>query len=330
LADFEHVWQSGIRQKVEAYRKEAYKRSVLHVRAFGNGDAANHAWRENSARWYSSRAGTMELPRRHVLAACEGRFRVTRCGCATSIVPVGCDQPLLCAWCRKRHWRRWNRRLARGLSAHLRAAQAAWSRSRRGLPPGIYLLTLTGPHSGDVERDRVVLAAAWRKFYKHANREGWFTTFAKAHETTSGTKGEGHVHLHVAIIASWLPYEQLHEAWRRALPGARVLNVQAPNRGRSQSGSAAKYLAKYVSKGTNLTDFDGETAARLLLAERGRRKVTTSKAFYVPPPSVCRDCGQRHVTMEQPEGFAAHARMRNALFPPTLSTPPPPQKSLRI
>lgn len=218
------------------------------------------------------------------------------CGCGRREYRVGCNQPQLCLRCRQVHSRRWRRRIVRAMDAHLRAARSRWSSTSGGKRPGIYLITLTTPHSGDLEVDRRRMGEAWRRLSKEASYRRWWSAHALVYEATGGSSGEGHLHAHVAVVSSWVPYAELHEAWRRAMPGAEVLDVQAPGRARSGAGQAAQYLSKYVTKGVDPGEFSGRKAGELLVAFRGRRKVTTSKGFWTPLlcRQGCRSCGLAH------------------------------------
>lgn len=175
------------------------------------------------------------------------------------------------------------------------------------MPPGVYLVTLTGPHSGDLVTDRRVLGEAWRALSKVANAERWWSHYAMTWEATSGASGEGHLHMHVAVLSSWIPYDRLHDAWRTVMPGALVLDVQAPKQGRRAVGRAANYLAKYVTKGIEPTEFTGRKAGELLVAMRGKRKVTTSRAFWQVTESCCKACKQAWRASRSPDGLQAIA-----------------------
>lgn len=258
-----------------------------------------------SAEWAEHRAQAMALPRTELLATCGERWRAVRCGCGRTEIRVGCDQVQLCERCGKRHWRRWRKRITRAMDAHVRAARAAWFTARHrgesvGKPPGVYLVTLTIPHSGSIEVDRETMGRAWRKLTKLAQAGNWWGAYAMTYEVTPGTIGDGHVHIHLAAISSWIPYEELHAAWRR-LAGARVLDVSAPRSGRSEN--AADYLSKYVTKGIISSEFTGQKAGELLVAWRGKRKVTTSVDFWKPTRDrdiLCKVCGEAHQALGAP------------------------------
>lgn len=275
-----------------------------------------------SAEWAEHRARALALPRSDIAAACGQRWRQTICACGVREVKVGCDQPQLCGRCRKRHSTKWRKKIVAGMDRALRNERATWDMTpnhrRRGMRPGIYLITLTAPHSGDLETDRKRMGKSVRKLQKHASAAGWWRTYALTWEATAGVRGDGHMHAHLAVVSSWVPYTAkqashydadlwtprrkgerrkiaargLWEVWERCMPGARVLDVQAPRRGKDGSLAAGHYLAKYVTKGIDPVEFTGAKAGELLVAFRSRRKVTTSRSFWVVADTRCACCGE--------------------------------------
>lgn len=187
-----------------------------------------------------------------------------------------------------------------------------WARNgARGLRPRFYLLTLTLAHSGSIVADRARLGAAWRRLYQHANARAWWSTYAGAYEVTPGTDGLGHVHMHVVLLSSWVPYRELHDAWRSALrlraDEPHVLDIrQRLEDGRSVADvDAASYVSKYVTKGVQPGEFTGQKAGELLVAFRGKRKVTTSSGFW-RPTTRCDTCAARYRLVELPPGLLRH------------------------
>jgi hypothetical protein len=173
-------------------------------------------------------------------------------------------------------------------------------------------VTFTMPHSGSIEQDREAMGRAWRALTKVANAGQWWGHYALTWEVTPGTRGDGHVHMHVAAISSWIPYDDLRLAWQAAMPGAIQPDVQPPRRAQRGSQdpaqSAADYLAKYVTKGVNPSVFTGQKAGELLVAFRGKRRVTTSIAFWKPNrdrEARCERCGERHRALGAPDGLAS-------------------------
>jgi hypothetical protein len=291
------VW----RNRLEPERKRLEHRSRARKRAAKSTDSPQlRVELMRSHEWAFERARAIAMTPSDRIGTCRKRYRKTKCACGEREILVGCDNPMLCSWCRHRHWRKWRHRITRSMDTHLRAARGAWNRGRRGMLPGVYLVTLTAPHSGDLVTDRRVMGEAWRALSKVATKRGWWSAYAATWEVTPGSRGEGHLHLHLACIASWIPYQELHEAWRVAMPGARVLNVQAPKRGKNQAGRAANYLAKYVTKGIEPTEFSGAKAGEMLVAFRNKRKVTTSRHFWIPRPRTCKTCGCQHRTIQAP------------------------------
>jgi hypothetical protein len=303
-ADLEYVWRTRTHDELQRLDKRAkqQRRAAARARKERTPWARQKAVAlSRSSEWAEHRAQAMALPRSEVLAACGKRFRPIRCGCGWREVPVGCDQTVLCERCKRRSWRKWRRKLVRALDAHVRSARSAWARHREGYLPGVYLVTLTIQHSGSIEADREFFSKAWRKLTKVAQRESWWSAYAATYEITPGTAGDGHVHLHVAAVSSWIPYDRLHEVWR-AVSGARVLDVQAPSRSTKVS-KAAEYLSKYVTKGVDPAVFTGQKAAELLCAVRGKRRITTSQDFWRPTRDrehVCATCGRKCVAVGAP------------------------------
>lgn len=236
------------------------------------------------------------MPRAAVVGACGRRSRPVRCGCGVAALPVGCDQIALCEQCRRRAWRRWRRKLTRSLSAHVAAARGAWSREgRRGMMPGAYMITLTVKHSGSLELDHGTLREGWRALCRVASAERWWSAYAMVYEVTEGRDGMGgHVHAHVVVVSRWLPYDRMHDVWR-STTGSSVIDMQAP-RGSAKSGAAANYIAKYVTKGVQVTEVTGQKAGELIVFARGKRRVSTSRGFWVRDTDrrPCGVCGVMH------------------------------------
>lgn len=307
MADLEYVWRMRTHDALQRLHQRArrQRRRALRRRP-GSGEPACTPARQvellRSAEWAEHRAQAMALPRAEVVDACRTRMRMVRCKCGPREVPVGCDLVQLCEWCRKRHWRRWRRKITRALDAHVRAARGSWhGTGRRGRLPGVYLITLTVPHSGSIAVDRDVIGRGWRKLTKAASAGRWWGAYALTYEVTPGKDGLGHVHAHIAAVSSWIPYDDLHRVWREAT-GARVLDVSAPS-GSTRRESAADYLAKYVTKGVDPTVFTGQKAGELLIAFRGKRKVSTSVGFWSPTKereATCGTCGARHELVGAP------------------------------
>lgn len=329
MADLEYVWRmrthdalQRLDERARRLRRASKEAGRLATIAYEEADASDdddiravgtqHAIRRvelsRSSEWAEHRAQAMALPRAEVVGACGKRTRTIACGCGPREVKVGCDQVQLCPTCRKKHWRRWRRKITRCMDAHVRAARGRWHSEQRGrvarhgsMMPGVYLITFTVPHSGSIAEDREALAKGWRRLSKVATAQGWWGAYALAYEVTPGKDGKGHVHIHLAAISSWIPYEELHVAWRAACPGSEILDVSAPRS--TRRANAADYLAKYVTKGVEPTVFTGQKAGELLCAFRGKRKVTASRGFWTPERERerrCKACGCEHRSLGDP------------------------------
>jgi hypothetical protein len=300
LADLEYVWRMRTADARE--RLETRARARFKLADHPDCAPAHRVELLRSAEWSYNRARALAMPREDVVNTCRRRWRKIACACRWRELQVGCDAPQLCASCRKKHWWKWRKRITKSMRTHVAAARSAWNLRRQGMLPGVYLLTLTGPHSGDLVVDRRRLGNALRELLKVGRARGWWTHYAATWEATAGDDGLGHLHIHMACVSSWIPYEELHAAWRAAMPGALVLHVSAPSakHGRKDAGRAANYLAKYVTKGIEPAELTGRKAGELLVAFRGKRKVTTSRHFWMREVLTCRDCGCQHRQVEAP------------------------------
>ena len=335
LDELEYVWSS----RTEGDAKNLDARSARRERqahAVASDSPTFAVMLRRSAEWAAHRAQAMRMRRADVADACGKRFRSVECGCGSRDALVRCEQPQLCGTCRRIHAMSWRKRIVAGMERGLRDARSLYWRTpryrRRGMVPGIYLITLTGPHSGEFSTDRDAMGKAVRKLLKHAHAEGWWSTYALTWEATNGDDGLGHLHVHIAVISSWVPYtggqvesndplawaphrcdspgdrcrhrsrrqRGLFEVWRSALPGALVLDVKPPGQSSDAAFSAGSYLAKYVTKGVEASEFTGQKAGELLVAFRSRRKVSTSEGFWIPPITECECCGEEYRSLGAP------------------------------
>ena len=263
-----------------------------------------------------------------------------RCGCGPVELPIGCGQIYVCPICRDRHHRRWKRRIVEALGARLAEERAAWARSgRRRGAPAVYMLTLTIGHSGDLARDRADLSRLWTLLRRRLwSLSGRAFPFALAVEYTAGRDGLGHVHAHVVAVLPWFDWAAAQRAWKEIrttvrpgeAPSALDIRATVQRGGRTRrmdAGAAANRLAGYVTKGVELRgavavatyaskgseaeEWDPELAARVIAAQYGRRRVSTSRAFYVRAASSrCRCCRETFHVERRPEG-------RTPLDPPS-------------
>lgn len=89
-------------------------------------------------------------------------------------------------------------------------------------------LTLTLPHSGDISRDVAAMPKGWRIFWKllrqHLQLDRGLTkaqvaqlVYVRVIEITTGSKKDGHVHMHVYLITPYLHRALLQVLWARAI-----------------------------------------------------------------------------------------------------------------
>lgn len=292
-SDLEHVWR--IRRAPEVQR--------LHGRA----KRSDLAPRQRN--WARDRATSQAMTRTNRLRLCRKRWISFGCACQRIERPVGCDVTMLCDWCRRRHLRRWRRRITRGLDGAQRAAHAAWKSAGRPRKrePAVYLITLSTSHSGDVARDRDDIWRGWRTWLRWLERTvGARVPYAAVWEVTAGRDGKGHVHCHVAAVLPWFDWSAAQAVWQRACPSSSHADYQ-----RCRAAGAAKYLAKYATKGASLDAMSGALAGELLAAWYGRRRISCSRGFWRPLQArgacECRRCGAAWNVVEVPHGIARDA-----------------------
>jgi hypothetical protein len=225
---------------------------------------------------HRARATSTPVARR--VERCGRKAVVTACGCGQGSVSIGCGQHLVCAACRAKRWRRYGRRIRGGLEA------VPLARGER-----FVLATLTVRHSGDLEADWSHVMDGWRRFYLRLTRRGIAPRrYVGVVEVTPGRDGLGHVHLHVVLVWPWVDWSMASRLWRDACPqSTRVSFVASANARR-----AAKYVAKYVSKGVDMSDWTPNQRARVLAASYGRRWLFSSRRFWVREECGCKRCGQ--------------------------------------
>lgn len=264
----ETVWQLRMRTVVKRYAALATARAA---------EARAGVECGGSARWYQCRARAIAEPRGARVASCGTATQHVRCGCRVRELLVGCGQVLLCPRCARRYYGRLRSSLAEALSARASGRQRA------------YLVTLTVPHSGDVGADRRRLAELWAKLGREARRHAWWGHYAAVYEVTAGTDGRGHVHMHAVVLSAWVPYKEVHRHWRRML-GQSSYHLHFRYRHGVEVAVAARYLAKYASKGVQASEFSGKLAGEVCAAWYGRRKVTASRGLWLEREHVCGTC----------------------------------------
>jgi hypothetical protein len=205
--------------------------------------------------------------------------------------PRWCGAKMVCPRCARAYYARQQDRLERALRARLDEHYQRWSKGGfcYGKSPALSMITLGVSHSGNVADDRALLSAAWnrwRSWYQKKYKEK--LCYAWVAECTDGRRKDGHAHLHVACLLPYRDYVELIDAWKRATAGqGRRIDVKSELQ---SPRAAAKYVAKYASKGTK-TLCSPSLAASWVKAQHGRRQISTSYEFWAP------------------EGPCAHAKM---------------------
>jgi hypothetical protein len=301
----ESLWHATERARINALEPMAERLERRGLDRAATGEMSRAAWALSRARGLRG-----ELAPR--LERCGTRAKVLRCRCATVAVWYRCGRWEVCQTCQRIRSRRQSARIAAGLHGALERERERWRRAgcRRDARPRLYLATFSVRHGSSIEETAERLERAWRAFYKRAHLEGWALAYASVLEVTAGRDGQGHPHLHVALVAPYLPYGQLRAAWRRATGDDEAQLDLAANRrdGRpSSASSAARYLGKYLGKGVQVSEMTPELAGRTLAMLWGRRTVRSSRGFWAPwerPPCQC--CGQ----VPDPEPLRTASRFR--------------------
>lgn len=215
------------------------------------------------------------------------------CGCGTvDLVPIHCGGRWTCRRCGRRWAQRQKRRMAESLTCAAEDAREAWRRSgsRRGARPQVVLATLTVRHSGDLAQDRARIMRGWRAVYKALHRLLGGMEYCGCWEATPGRDGLGHVHLHVATIWPFVDWRYIRRVYCSAVgdPSAQI-DLAAAHKG---ARGAAAYVAKYASKGVDLSSWPPLLAGELVGAMYGKRGVQSSHRFWRRRGTPCRHCGE--------------------------------------
>jgi hypothetical protein len=135
-------------------------------------------------------------------------------------------------------------------------------------------LTMTLPHSGDVERDVRALPLAWLTFrkalweffrYEHGLDSDLLArvAFMRVLEVTPGRIADGHAHLHVYLFLPYVPHELARHLWGTALrkhgyePPTRALeDVLAGREGRRRNQLERVLVTRRGNRGKPLTLVD--------------------------------------------------------------------------
>jgi hypothetical protein len=296
-------------------------------------DRADQARRDRDdcrLRYATARVRSVTMTPAERLEGCGRRHAVIRCACRHVRVEVGCGLRDLCQTCARRIAKRRQKRLARALRAHQRAATAAWrsAGSAARCEPRWGLMTLTTAHSGDLRADRARILAGWQGMRKALwARFRRAVAFALVWETTPGSDGCGHVHAHVATLLPFLPYEELRSMWFASCPTSAQWDYQPA---RHAARGAAGYLSKYVSKTLEVAEFGPRLTAQIMRMNYGARVVTTSHRFWVVRPACrCASCKQLWELERKPQPMVS-VRLARSLLDEVVLPRGSPQCSLPV
>lgn len=238
--------------------------------------------------WHAARASALLRPFAVRSAECGQGGGAVTCACSACGEVHrwvrGCALRQWCAHCSRRWARGYERKLSAALGAAERRAVMRWNREgrRRGKRPALQLLTLTVRSTGDVERDRETIAAAWPRLRAWWHRRIGAPAYALTYEVTPGTKGQGHAHAHLAILLPYLDVCAVDQEWRKLVgEGGHVdLATRRAKRGAGRAASCARYIAKYASKGSAIGALPDDVAAAWIRATHARRQVNASRGLY--------------------------------------------------
>jgi len=254
------------------------------------------------------------------------------CGCSSSRAwgHYSCRQWFLCRACRVLRKRKIAGKVEVALEQRVaderaRAAHGAFGYGGFRSKVQIVLVTLSVKHSGDIAGDRARISEGWRNIRKRYHEEWGRFPSVLVWEVTPGDDLLGHVHAHVACVWPWRDWKRIGRWWYSAThdgrdPGAGErtsrINFSMGYREKLQPRntpkkpasprSMARYLAKYIGKGVDSSDFDAMLTARVSACFYGQRSIVTSHRFWLPRVKECPCCGQevRRVATE------AEKRMR--------------------
>jgi hypothetical protein len=260
------------------------------------------------AKYARARARTIALERSAVLETCGKRSLVKRCACGPRSAKIGCGQVLLCDKCRRPYYKRIRRRTLAAVNARVADGVQAWrdGGKQKGERPAIVLVTLTIPRVDNgrpmplsERRERVI--EGWKRLRTWLHKKIGKFPYVMLPELTSGEDGGGHLHYHAICIWPWWDWHEARAEWRRATG---LSHANPPDmRPVKDPRTAAHYVAKYASKGTNVgsAGMTPQLIAEFVATYYGKRRIIPSQGFWIPqPPPACPCCGEAIVVEERP------------------------------
>jgi hypothetical protein len=146
-----------------------------------------------------------------------------------------------------------------------------------------------------------------RAFWKERCRGGLFVV-----ETTRGRKGEHwHVHLHVLVEGDYMAQAALKAEWASVTGGSSIVDIRATH----SREKAVNYVCKYVSKGSEVSEWDAETICEYAEGVHRRRLMGTFGKWHSIDVNEDRDT-------EEPDELPRHgttwAKLKAAIDSGTL------------
>jgi hypothetical protein len=256
-------------------------------------------------------------------ACCKDEVPVA-CACGVRPVKVRCRQRWVCKACQVAFSAKREPMVRDALVCAIDSSLASWGAAgARSQRPAVYLLTVSHKHTGDVAADLEVLSSSWRTFAKAMHREWGKAPYVGTWELTPGRCGkcggyadrkagreqcacerpepEGHLHLHVATVWGRRDWSRVAELWKRACPSSRGIDIRPlqvrdsvqAHKPIAAAKSAARYIAKYITKGADGDGYTPRLRADVCAAFYNRHSFATSSKFWMPENKCCRKCKAR-------------------------------------
>jgi len=260
------------------------------------GPVRRHGRHFEPGQWHEERAASLERGEAPRLAWC-GTEPMAAAAChvcgRSHVLERACGSRW-CERCGTRTGIKVKRQVRDSLRARMRDAWAEWRHdgAHPFMRPKLHLLTLTGPHSGNVGLDRDRLVRAWHRQLAWMHKRGQKPyAYVARHEITPGRDELGHWHLHVAIIVPWVNFGAFAAQWKRSLDCERAAppdwgaRAKHDRRREYTIDDAASYVAKYVTK--PCPSVDARTAGNFYCAAYARRLTHASVAFWLRRKWCC-------------------------------------------